>query len=82
MRRKVILGCLACLALLAVALPIARRLFYPLLYKQELLSVSREFQLDPALVAAVVLCESRFDPEAESSVGCLLYTSPSPRDCS
>jgi soluble lytic murein transglycosylase len=69
MRRKVILGLLAGLVLLAVALPVARRLFYPLLYKQELLSVSQEFQLDPALVAAVVLCESRFDPEAESSVG-------------
>ena len=42
---------------------------YTLEYREEILRVSREFNLSPALIAAVIRNESSFRPEVESSVG-------------
>ena len=42
---------------------------YPLMYTDEILNISGEYNLSPALVAAVIRNESSFRPEAESAVG-------------
>jgi len=47
------------------------RVFYPIDYTIELRAFARELGLDPALVAAVVRCESRFDPQAVSRRGAI-----------
>ena len=47
------------------------RLLYPVEYTDRLIAWSREFNLDPALVAAVVRCESRFHADAVSPRGAI-----------
>ncbi len=47
------------------------RLLYPIAYTDELLIACRARGLDPPWVAAIVRCESRFDPAAESARGAL-----------
>jgi len=42
---------------------------YPLEYEQAIRTYARDRALDPALVAAVVYAESRFDPNVRSSAG-------------
>jgi soluble lytic murein transglycosylase len=42
---------------------------YPLEYEAILRAHGRNYELDPALLAAVVYVESRFDPNAESAAG-------------
>jgi soluble lytic murein transglycosylase len=42
---------------------------YPLEYEEILRAHGRNYDLDPALLAAVVYVESRFDPNAESAAG-------------
>ena len=42
---------------------------YPLEYEHVVRTHSRNHELDPALVAAVVYVESRFDPNAQSAAG-------------
>lgn len=42
---------------------------YPLKYEDSIRLYSKECNVDPALVAAVILQESRFDPNAKSSAG-------------
>lgn len=42
---------------------------YPLKYADWIKQYSAKYQVDPALVAAVILQESRFDPKAQSGVG-------------
>ena len=42
---------------------------YPLLYRGTIQKIADEYNLSPALVAAVIRNESSFKPEAESSVG-------------
>jgi peptidoglycan lytic transglycosylase len=44
---------------------------YPLEYEQIIVSHARSRHLDPALLAAMVYVESRFDPNAESEAGAL-----------
>lgn len=46
-----------------------QKLFYPLPYKNEVLKYSRQFDLDPLMVIAIMRVESRFDPNARSSKG-------------
>jgi soluble lytic murein transglycosylase len=45
------------------------RLRYPLAYRTIISVHAREFDLDPALVAAVIYAESKFDPQTTSSAG-------------
>ena len=44
---------------------------YPLEYEQIVRDHARSYDLDPALLAAVVYVESRFDPNARSAAGAL-----------
>jgi soluble lytic murein transglycosylase len=47
----------------------AWRIMFPLEFKDALLKKTQEAALDPALVAALILQESTFDPEAKSRAG-------------
>ena len=47
----------------------AERAQHPLYYGDLITLYAAEQSLDPALVSAVILCESRFDPRAESRLG-------------
>lgn len=47
------------------------RLLYPLEYEQLVLGSARTFDLDPALIAAVIYAESRFRPDAVSEAGAI-----------
>jgi soluble lytic murein transglycosylase len=47
------------------------RLRYPLEYEHIVLGHARNYELDPALIAAVVYRESRFDPDAVSDSGAI-----------
>lgn len=42
---------------------------YPLKYEEYIKQYSQKYEVDPALVAAVILQESRFNPNAVSSMG-------------
>ena len=46
-------------------------LMYPLKYKELITQYAREYELDPALVAALIRTESSFNPGAVSPVGAL-----------
>ena len=43
----------------------------PIKYKEEIMTVSEEYGLDPCLVAAVINTESGFDPDAVSKAGAI-----------
>ncbi len=45
------------------------RALYPIAYTEQISALAHEYTLDPAFVAAVVRCESRFDASAVSPVG-------------
>jgi soluble lytic murein transglycosylase len=47
------------------------RLRYPLHYEQIVQAHSRNYRLDPALLAAVIYTESKFDPNAQSNAGAI-----------
>ena len=47
----------------------AERAQHPLLYADLITAYAQAQSLDPALVSAVILCESSFDPQAESRLG-------------
>jgi soluble lytic murein transglycosylase len=47
------------------------RIRYPLKYETIIRAHARNYELDPALLAAVIYQESRFDPKAQSSSGAL-----------
>ena len=66
-RRRV--GWAIAVLLLAYTGLIGLRILYPIAYTSQLVDAARENGLDPAFVAAVVRCESRFKPSAVSPVG-------------
>jgi soluble lytic murein transglycosylase len=45
------------------------RMRYPLAYEEIIRGHARNYDLDPALIAAVIYRESKFDPDARSSSG-------------
>jgi peptidoglycan lytic transglycosylase len=47
------------------------RIRYPLEYEHIVRGHARQYELDPALLAAVIYRESKFDPDARSSSGAL-----------
>ena len=61
----VLLGVVACVRLW----PHIEDAAYPTLYREYVTKYAREYDLDEALVFAVIRTESGFDPDAESSVG-------------
>ncbi len=78
MSRRLVVGLAALAALVAAALAVWRsepvwldRLRYPLRYETIVTAHSRNYDLDPALVAALIYTESRFRPDARSSAGAL-----------
>ena len=60
------LGLVVALALAGVLQDRMQRAVYPLEYEQTIRSASAEYGMEPALVAAVIHTESRFDPQARS----------------
>jgi peptidoglycan lytic transglycosylase len=74
--RLVVAVSLALLAFAAVAAWVVEaepdwylRARYPLEYEDIVSAHARNYDLDPALLAAVIYAESRFDPDVESSAG-------------
>jgi len=57
--------------LLAYVGLIGVRVLYPIAYTPQLIALAEEHGLDPALVAAVVRCESRFAADAVSRCGAI-----------
>lgn len=75
-RRRNRAALLVVFLLLLAAVPVAlqapdtvRRLTHPLEYRAEIRASAQEYGVEPALVAAVIRTESRFDPEVESHRG-------------
>jgi soluble lytic murein transglycosylase len=67
-----VLGVAAVAAWVVVTEPdLYLRARYPLEYEDVLRGHARNYDLDPALLAAVVYVESRFDPNAESAAGAI-----------
>ena len=54
---------------LTVLRPYVLKLRYKLPYAESVIAYSAEFGLDPSLTAAVIFCESGYDPNAKSRVG-------------
>lgn len=67
--RLLLLVILVTIVYLAMEWPLFLRPFYPLEYRNLILSHANENQLDPALVAAVIKVESNFQPQAVSRRG-------------
>ncbi|MDH4176855.1 MAG: lytic transglycosylase domain-containing protein [Thermoleophilia bacterium] len=76
MRRALVIVLVGAVALAASAAYVLRsepswylRARYPLRYEAIVIGHARNYDLDPALLAAVIYTESRFDARAESSAG-------------
>ena len=67
----VLLGCAAALVVVITEPPWFERIRYPLRYSEYVKVHARENGLDPALLAAVIYQESKFDAGAESKSGAL-----------
>ena len=64
----ILVACLAVSYIFAIR-PAIQRHQYPLAHLPEVLAMSEEYDLDPALISAVMLCESRNRPGAVSRQG-------------
>lgn len=60
---------LLCLLYFTVLRSTVLKLRYKLPYEESVLAHSKEFGVDPSLTAAVIFCESGYDPNARSRVG-------------
>ncbi len=74
----VLSACVAAALLVVVAVvwakvwsPKKQKIVYPLLYREELLAASAEFDIDPCMLAALVYTESSFQADAVSHVGAI-----------
>ena len=65
------MGVVLALALGVGALPnnVVRRVFYPVSYATQINGSAARHDVDPCLVAAVIKCESDWDPSAQSGAG-------------
>jgi len=66
-----LVGCAAALVVVVTEPPWFERIRYPLRYSEFVRVHARENGLDPALLAAVIYQESKFDAGAESSSGAI-----------
>jgi soluble lytic murein transglycosylase len=66
---RVRVGSVLVVFLVAYTALLGLRLLYPIAYTAQLIAFAEEHALDPALVAAVVRCESRFKARAVSPRG-------------
>lgn len=64
-----ILGILISLCYAVILSPPVQKLFYPIPHSEYVYQYSRNYQVDPLLVAAVIRAESRFSHTAESGSG-------------
>jgi soluble lytic murein transglycosylase len=67
----VLIGCALALYVVLSSPPWFERIRYPLRYSEYVRVHARENGLDPALLAAVIYQESKFDPGAESKSGAI-----------
>ena len=84
--RAALLGLVIVLGLVAVLAASGptwwKRYYYPLDYEAEIAAAADEYDVDPYLVAAVIECESGFDPGEVSDVGAVgLMQLMSPTAC-
>jgi soluble lytic murein transglycosylase len=66
-----LVGCVAALYVIVVEPPWFERIRYPLRYSEYVRVHARENGIDPALLAAVIYQESKFDTGAESKSGAI-----------
>lgn len=59
---------LLCLLWVALRGPV-KRMYYPIAYQEIIRAASEEFGVPKELLCGVIWCESRFQPEAQSSAG-------------
>ena len=69
-KSRCLLG-LVCVSVLLFIGLIALRALFPLDYREQILECSATYHLDPAWVASVIRCESRFRPDAVSPTGAI-----------
>lgn len=77
--KRLVLSLLALGALVGIAFLVVdqskpdwySKLRYPLEYRQLVVRSARDYDVDPALIAAVIYRESRFQPDAVSSAGAI-----------
>lgn len=60
---------LSVLIVIAVSSKIILKNFYPLKYEESILKYSKEYKVDPNLVAAVIKAESKYNERAQSPKG-------------
>jgi len=68
---RVLVGSILLVFLVAYVGLVGLRLLYPVAHTAQLVDLAEEHALDPALVAAVVRCESRFRTQAVSPRGAI-----------
>jgi peptidoglycan lytic transglycosylase len=69
-KHRVFLGFICASGFLIIGL-IGLRVLFPLDYQEEILEWSAVYDLDPALVASVIRCESSFRPQVVSPAGAI-----------
>ena len=67
----ILLGAIALVSILYVTVlrTYVLKLYYKLQFEESIINYSEEFGVDPSLTAAVIFCESGYDPKAKSRVG-------------
>lgn len=70
-RRVVLVLALAVIALLFVRSEWMSRWLYPVHFREEIASVSKDYELDAHLVAAIIRVETNYKPEAVSKKGAI-----------
>src|SRR5680860_1799592 len=61
-------------------IPLLEKVIYPYPHRTIIEKYASMYGVDPLFVVSVIREESKFLSKSESHKGCLLYTSPSPRD--
>jgi len=70
MFRKIIkILCVVILAFVLINIKTIFKMFYPVKYENQILKYSQKYNVDPALIVAVMRAESNFDDKATSSRG-------------
>ncbi len=56
-------------AIVLAGIPIAERMYYKLDYREYITEASQEYTVNPYYIAAMIKCESNYDPNAVSQAG-------------
>lgn len=68
---KWVIGLLICIIIVYFFHPFILKKVFSVKYREEIINYSKEFQVDPYLVAAIMKVESNFDPYAQSHKGAM-----------